>query len=263
MKYARTGLIISIALHLSVISLVIGMSRGSHKPLKTVVIDFTLLAEHGRDSEDNGVRGGAGVGQTRVAEAKSGRPETGADLKPKVPGWARGATSTEAPRAPTAPAGDSARPADPQGDTRVYGETHSGGVSGDLARAASAGGVEGSYGPMGIETAGGRFGPAGRGSGGGVNRADFSYIRDMVYGNIRYPERAKRKGLEGKVEVSFVILENGVTSEIEVVATSGHEILDNSAVEGVARTRVRKVVPYKRQIRLPVRFELTQSGVVE
>jgi TonB family protein len=85
---------------------------------------------------------------------------------------------------------------------------------------------------------------------------NYRYIRDAILKNLRYPERARRLGLEGKVLLSFVVLEDGTTSEIKVLDGSRHRILDESAREAVAETRIARKVPYRVVVRLPVTFRL-------
>ena len=89
---------------------------------------------------------------------------------------------------------------------------------------------------------------------------DYAYIRDEVMKNIKYPERARRSGFEGKTIVSFVVLESGATSEIKVVKGSGYGLLDESAKEGVAKTLISKKVPYRVLVVLPVVYRLRLSG---
>ena len=61
----------------------------------------------------------------------------------------------------------------------------------------------------------------------------FAYIRDIIFQHIHYPEAAKQKGLEGKVLVAFVIMEDGNVKDIKIMTSSGSELLDKSAVETI------------------------------
>jgi periplasmic protein TonB len=85
---------------------------------------------------------------------------------------------------------------------------------------------------------------------------NFNYIRDAVMKNIRYPDRARRLGFEGKVLLSFIVLENGTTSEIRVIQGSCYRILDESAKEAVAETHMTRTVPYRIVVRLPITYKL-------
>jgi protein TonB len=115
----------------------------------------------------------------------------------------------------------------------------------------SAGGSEGAEG-------GGRD----RGKGGETmleEGKDYNYIRHAVMKNIRYPERARRMGFEGKTLLSFMVLENGTTGQIKVEKSSGYRLLDDSAIEGVARTVISQKVTYRVVVRLPITYRLQVS----
>jgi protein TonB len=74
--------------------------------------------------------------------------------------------------------------------------------------------------------------------------------------NITYPERARRMGWEGKVLLSFVVLENGTVEGLKIVNSSGFRALDESAKEAVLRTRFLQRIPYKMVVLLPVEYRL-------
>lgn len=88
---------------------------------------------------------------------------------------------------------------------------------------------------------------------------DYNYIRHAVMKNIGYPERARRMGFEGKTLLSFMVLENGTTSQIKVEKSSGYRLLDDSAIEGVARTVISQKVSYRVVVRLPITYRLQVS----
>ena len=88
---------------------------------------------------------------------------------------------------------------------------------------------------------------------------DYNYIRHAVMKNIGYPERARKMGFEGKTLLSFMVLENGTTSQIRIEKSSGYQLLDDSAKEGVARTVIPRKVPYRVVVRLPITFTLQVS----
>jgi TonB family protein len=117
-------------------------------------------------------------------------------------------------------------------------------------------------GPNGIESR--SQGPVARREGshfGGIPEGgrDFSAIRNAVVKNVHYPERARRMGLEGKVTISFVVLEDGSTAQIRVVQGSGFGVLDEEAKRAVARTRIIARVPYGSLVLLPVQYSLSQN----
>lgn len=90
---------------------------------------------------------------------------------------------------------------------------------------------------------------------------DYSYIRNAVMENIRYPERARRLGIEGTVLISFVVLEDGTTSGIRVIDSSEYRLLDDSARDAVARTRITRKMPCRIAVCLPILYRLRGSGI--
>jgi protein TonB len=76
----------------------------------------------------------------------------------------------------------------------------------------------------------------------------------------RYPKIARRKGYEGIVVLKVEILPNGRVGEIRVKKSSGHRMLDRSALKTVKKW---KFIPAKRGedpvgmwAEIPIRFEL-------
>jgi protein TonB len=88
---------------------------------------------------------------------------------------------------------------------------------------------------------------------------DFSAIRDAIMRNIRYPERARKMGFEGRVLLSFVVMEDGSTARIRVVQGSGFGLLDEDAKRAVAKTRIVRGVPGSTPVLLPVVYSLGQG----
>lgn len=77
----------------------------------------------------------------------------------------------------------------------------------------------------------------------------------------RYPRRARRDGLEGRVVLSARVSAAGRIVGLEVVRSSGHEILDRAAVRAVNRWTVRPArqgsKPVPSEVRIPILFRLT------
>jgi len=81
-----------------------------------------------------------------------------------------------------------------------------------------------------------------------------------LYLNIHYPEKARKQGIEGQLELEFTVEIDGSVTDIEVT-DSLHPLCDSAAVEGV---RSVDFVPAKHdgtpvpiRLKLPVRFQLT------
>jgi protein TonB len=76
----------------------------------------------------------------------------------------------------------------------------------------------------------------------------------------RYPESARRQGVEGITTLRFVVLVNGHVGQIAVSRSAGHVDLDRAAVEAVKTWRFEPAKRGKEAVAvwvtLPVRFEL-------
>ncbi|NKI35658.1 energy transducer TonB [Wenzhouxiangella sp. XN79A] len=62
-----------------------------------------------------------------------------------------------------------------------------------------------------------------------------AYMRSWVakverVGNMNYPEQARRQGLEGSLVLSVDVLPDGSIERVQVLRSSGHEMLDEAAV---------------------------------
>jgi TonB family protein len=75
-----------------------------------------------------------------------------------------------------------------------------------------------------------------------------------------YPEEARRKGMEGEVVLRVEVLANGWVGQIEVKRSSGHEILDRSALSIVKQW---KFIPANKEngsipcwVNIPIKFQL-------
>lgn len=83
--------------------------------------------------------------------------------------------------------------------------------------------------------------------------------RGSFYLSIEYPEEARRRGIQGRVILDFVVDVDGRTQDVRVLK-SLHPLCDSSAVAALERTRF---VPGQQngekipvRMRLPVRFQL-------
>lgn len=52
----------------------------------------------------------------------------------------------------------------------------------------------------------------------------------MVYGEIKYPKRAVRRSLEGRMELDVTMTSQGRVISIEIASSSGHPMLDDAAI---------------------------------
>jgi len=91
---------------------------------------------------------------------------------------------------------------------------------------------------------------------GSAYEKSFNYIREDILKNVRYPEKARRKGLQGKITLSFTVTETGLTRDVKVINGSGFGELDNSAKEAITRTTFSQKIPYKLFVILPIEYRL-------
>ena len=75
-----------------------------------------------------------------------------------------------------------------------------------------------------------------------------------------YPLSAKRRGLEGKVILRVEVLANGTCGRLDVKNGSGHEVLDQAAMEAVASWHFvparRGGEPFAAWVEIPVTYQL-------
>jgi TonB family C-terminal domain len=79
-----------------------------------------------------------------------------------------------------------------------------------------------------------------------------------------YPSVARRRGYEGVVLISAEILVDGSVGELEIKRSSGHNILDRSALKAVKKWKFeparRMGYPVTMCVDVPVRFVLNDTG---
>jgi TonB family protein len=133
------------------------------------------------------------------------------------------------------------------------------GTTGGGALGASAGSATGS----GSSGAGGGRGAAGGSAGTRVDTAcstaDALAIRAAVEARKRYPLLARRRGLEGSVELVVRVAPDGGLAEVQVARSAG-EPFDSAALEAV-----HAAVPLPRcsaPVRIPIRFRLTGGHAI-
>lgn len=80
-----------------------------------------------------------------------------------------------------------------------------------------------------------------------------------IFRNIKYPEIAKRAGIQGKVLVRAYINEKGNVVNVKIIK-SAHEALDSAAVNAVLKTKFKPGMlhgkPVKTQVAIPIVFTL-------
>ncbi|MCX5805438.1 MAG: energy transducer TonB [Proteobacteria bacterium] len=97
------------------------------------------------------------------------------------------------------------------------------------------------------------------GQGGGGKAYDYGYVREAVMKNLKYPEKARRFGWEGKVILSFIINESGSVRDVKIVKSSGIQMLDEAAKDALTRvTAFQNKYNRLMVVQLPIEFRLKQ-----
>ncbi|MGQ9608327.1 MAG: energy transducer TonB [bacterium] len=60
-----------------------------------------------------------------------------------------------------------------------------------------------------------------------------NYVRNKIESKKRYPIIARNMGIEGRVKVKLVISKDGNLEKIDILESSGYEILDETAIQSI------------------------------
>jgi protein TonB len=81
-----------------------------------------------------------------------------------------------------------------------------------------------------------------------------------IRSNPRYPNSARRKGVEGTVLIKAYVTDQGRVEQLQIEQSAGHADLDEAAVEAVGRWRFEPACrgrqPIAMWVSIPVRFML-------
>jgi len=102
------------------------------------------------------------------------------------------------------------------------------------------------------------FGGVGHGGKTRYLRENFSYIRDRIQKKVVYPKIARQRGWQGRVKVSFIIFADGFAKDVNIIQTSGIEVLDMSAIKAVKDASPFPKPPCEAQIIIPLVYKLNQ-----
>jgi len=249
MREHCTGFTFSAVVHVLIVAAFFILPVEKYSKPKNMLIDFTLeksgrTGGYGGDAagekggrEQAGERGARDEGRIRTAEPGHGETEPSA-----VKAGVQTSKIIETHKA-------AGHYSDPKGQVVAHGNIGvPGGGEGKQESGSAEKGMPGSArGGQGRMLDYGRGGPAER---------SFAFIRENIMRNITYPERARRMGWEGKVLLSFVVLENGTVEALKIVNSSGFRALDENAKEAVLKTRFSQSIPYRMAVVLPVEYRL-------
>jgi len=259
MREHCTGFTFSAAVHILIVAAFFMLPVEKYSKPKNVLIDFTLEksgrtgAYGGGAAGVRGERGQAGDRGTRDVERGRMHEQRAESREHRAESVEASATlkgNMSALTAGTAGAKNAtSHYSDPQGEMAVHGNIGTGGTA-----AGTQGGQSSGKGMAG--TPGGGWGRTLDYGRGGQAERSFAFIRENIMRNITYPERARRMGWEGKVLLSFVVLENGKVQELKVLNSSGFRALDENAKEAVTKTTFSQKIPYRMVVVLPVEYRL-------
>jgi periplasmic protein TonB len=141
------------------------------------------------------------------------------------------------------------------------------GAAGSAGAAPSASGTMGPGSAAGTSSANGAAGGEGLlalalpGDGGaGAYGPYLTALRRRLHELLEYPPVARRRGVTGTVHLEIALEPTGQVSDVMVVRSSDHEVLDRAALDAARRLRrvpfPADVRPRALRVRLPVVFEL-------
>jgi len=253
--YIQTGLTISILVHSLILGVVSTVWINKTVKSKTISLDFSIInletQRGGTESKLVGVRlarGESGGGKENKKLERLNSPRNDARI-----------TTSEISNDPQSliqqtSAGITGTLSEKDGQLEVIGKEGSpvgsdrlgtGTASMTSIGKSSGGSYDGNNEGLGI-----RYGS------GNAGEKTFNFIREGILKNIRYPENARRKGFEGKILLSFTIMENGTTRDVRIINGSGFRDLDNSAQDAVKRPPFPQRIPYKLFVTIPIEFRL-------
>jgi protein TonB len=87
-------------------------------------------------------------------------------------------------------------------------------------------------------------------------KGNYSYIQNLIRRKLIYPQQAKRMGIKGTVGILFTINADGTVSDVTVDKSSGHDILDQAAMDAILKASPFPKPPLMAQIAIPIDFKL-------
>jgi protein TonB len=58
-------------------------------------------------------------------------------------------------------------------------------------------------------------------------------VRQRILGALQYPPAARQQGLTGTVHLEILVQPSGAISDVKIISTSSHAVLDKAALEAV------------------------------
>lgn len=254
MKDLQKGLAISILAHSLILGAVYATWIDKPARFKTISLDFSIVSHETHRDDGKRILNDRHTGHGSVEKKENKKLEHLNSIRDDGKTKTVGAVSDLQAFPPPPPVEVTGNLSDKDGSVEVIGK------EGTLARPEASGTGKASLASAGQSPGGGQNGnnegQTIRYGSGSANEETFYYIREGILKNVRYPENARRKGLEGKILLSFVVTENGTTRDVKVINGSGFRDLDNSAQDAIKKTTFTQKIPYKLFVTLPIEFRL-------
>ena len=263
MSAQNRGISLSLVCHLFLIALLIG---GGHLldslPQKPLLIDLSLSLSEAMAGEPGQVPGAspadnqAAAPQPPPQATPSPPPEPEPETQPE-PQPEPKAVHVVKPKPKKKPAKVHRQPPKPKVNRKEPpAQQPEQPAQAPVANTASTGTGQ-STAPSGQKTTG-QSGHPGEGQPGGGSkiRYDFSYVRQRIMHNLHFPDEARREGLTGTIIIAFDLLANGDVSNIAVLTSSGHAILDETVTSTIRRVAPFPKPPVPVRLKLPIVFHL-------
>jgi TonB family protein len=246
----------SLLFHLIVVALFLRVPFDQYVKPKLMVLDFSL--EKGRTiagGKDVNHESGTGNRETQIANRKSQIVNRMAENEETIINRQQNVQKGFATEVSSTKQGSVDRIlSDPAGQAVILGDASRTGIKSDIATET---GMLSGKGSQNIAVSPVK-GKTLNFENNGADERDFAFIRDTILKRIKdkYPDRARRMGWEGKVLLSFVVLENGSIQNVKIINSSGFRILDDSARDVIEKTTFTQKIPYSRPVHLPVEYKL-------
>jgi TonB family protein len=265
-KYHMKALLVSLIAHVSVFLIFLSVGDRVIQANKPIIIDFSIEGADGEGQRSSGHK--AAMEENRRAGSVRNHDIKGNNTKiERKEVAAAGSKEISVSQISTPIDRSTGIEAETPVLIPVGGNTHYT-SEGDLmsasveASAGSVGGLSEGGNAAGIGTGFGG-GHSGVGSGGGGRgekarylKENFAYIRDLIQKRVVYPSMARRMGWQGSVKVSFIIFADGFAKGVNIIQTSGIEVLDMSAIKAVKDASPFPKPPCEAQIIIPLVYKL-------
>jgi periplasmic protein TonB len=84
----------------------------------------------------------------------------------------------------------------------------------------------------------------------------FQYIAKIIQKNTKYPVLAEEMGITGTVFMNFIVNMDGAVSEIDIIKSSGFEILDRDAEKTIIRSAPFPRPPIRVKLQFPLQYSV-------